>query len=137
MTSIIRVNPLLGRAQGPAACKMPCSWQLVQRHPGDQLGAMLPKVQMSPLLLHRIVNRRELFASRAGKLRAGLEIQPDFQLPAADVHLALDHSYFRTQSKPYLSVNAWTHECQKLFDKFACGIWRDQPPDPPRRFHAH
>jgi hypothetical protein len=30
---------------------------------------------------------RELSASPAGKLRAGLEIQPDFQLSACDVHL--------------------------------------------------
>ena len=71
------------------------------RHPGDKLGAMLPKVQMSPLLLHRIVNRRELFASRAGKLIAGLEIQPDFQLPAGDVHLALDHLPPTAQSQGF------------------------------------
>ena len=41
---------------------------------------------------------RELSGSRAGKLRAGLEVQPDFQLPAY-VHLALDHFPLTAQSK--------------------------------------
>ena len=113
MASIIRVNPLPGRAQGTAACKMSCSWQLVRGTPGDQLGAMLPKVQMPPLLLHRIVNRTELSALRAGKLRAGLEIQPDFQLPAY-VHLALDHFPPTAQSQGLPEKNICVHTRKNL-----------------------
>ena len=51
---------------------------------------------------------RELSASRAGKLRAGLEIQPDFQL-SADLHLALDHFPPTAQSKGLLEKNICLH----------------------------
>ena len=84
------------------------------RHPGDQLSAMLPKVQMPPLLLHRIVNRTERSALRAGKLRAGLEIQPDFQLPACDVHLALDHFPPTAQSQGFPEKNICVHTRENL-----------------------
>ena len=70
----MRVNPLPARAHGTAACKTPCSWQLVRGTQGVEFGAMLPEVQMPPLLLQRVVNWAELPALRASELAARLEV---------------------------------------------------------------
>ena len=56
---------------------------------------------------------RELSASRAGKLRGGLEIQPDFQL-SAYVHLALDHFPPTAQPKGLPEKNICLHTHKNL-----------------------
>ena len=117
MASIISVNPLPGRAQGTAACKMPCSWQLVRGTRAINSVRCCQKSRCRQRLLHRIVNRRELSALRAGKLRAGLEIQPDFQLPACDVHLALDHFPPTAQSQGLPEKNICVHTRKNLPSK--------------------
>ena len=53
MASIMRVNPLPARAHGTAACKTPCSWQLVR---GTRALSSVRCCQNSRCLLHRVVN---------------------------------------------------------------------------------
>ena len=88
-------------------------------HPGVEFGAMLPEVQMPPLLLHRVVNRAELPALRASELAARLEIQPELQLSSSHIHLAFDHFPSTSQTQRLAEKNIGIHSRES-----ALPIWR-------------
>ena len=88
-------------------------------YPGVEFGAMLPEVQMPPLLLYRVVNRTELPALRASELAARLEIQPELQLSSSHIHLAFDHFPSTSQTQRLAEKNIGIHSGDS-----ALPIWR-------------
>jgi hypothetical protein len=88
-------------------------------YPGIEFGAVLPEVQMPPLLLHRVVNRAELSTLRASELAARLEIQPELQLSPTNIHLALDHFPSTSQTQRFAEKNIGIHSPES-----ALPIWR-------------
>lgn len=61
------------------------------RHPRLEFGAVLPEIQMPPLLFYGVMHRTGLPASRASKAAAYLKIELQLQLPTRSIHRAFHH----------------------------------------------
>ena len=78
-------------------------------HSGDELGAVLPEIQVPPGFFHRVMDRAKLAALRAGKSQSRLEIQPQLQPARLHVDLTSDHFPCVAQAQCLAEKNVCVH----------------------------